>query len=490
MSARILYIIILFVIYIAVIFASPDTAQEDALITARYSRNLVEIGQLVYNPGELVLGTTTPLWAFLISPIFILPYPEPLLIKIIQIFSTLFALASIELATRSLRSRPSSILIIGLCPPTLHMATAGMETAMLCYFGLALNQIAWLETCGQNKPRWRWILLCCLMIATRLDASLLILSIYATTLWHTSPLSRQIQLLKKSFNDAVIVALFSALFLYSIFSFYGLPVPHSMLAKAGVGASSSLIEFQETLVRNLFNLTGFNWPWPRILWPLNILTPLFLIISMYFSLKSSSSYFRITATVVAFYIVAYALFLTVGGAGVFPWYANVPGTLIAISIVGSSIESQRRWITAIATTGVALTASLTLRHSASREISSNHRVGLELSERVPSLVATEPIGYVGFYCRCRILDFAGLVSPQVLSYRRGLRAGWFTKLIYDRRPQYVLLRQGEVDANLGRNIGILFETPQDREWFLKAYVMDYKLTVREGESFELFRQRD
>ena len=40
---------------------------DDAYITFRYARNLAEGLGLVYNPGEWVLGTTTPLWAILLA---------------------------------------------------------------------------------------------------------------------------------------------------------------------------------------------------------------------------------------------------------------------------------------------------------------------------------------------------------------------------------------------------------------------------------------
>ena len=40
---------------------------DDAYITFRYAKNLVERGELVYNPGHRVLGTTSPLWALILA---------------------------------------------------------------------------------------------------------------------------------------------------------------------------------------------------------------------------------------------------------------------------------------------------------------------------------------------------------------------------------------------------------------------------------------
>src|SRR6476661_4103138 len=42
---------------------------DDAFITFRYSRNIVEGHGFVYNPGSQVLGTTTPLYTVLLAAI-------------------------------------------------------------------------------------------------------------------------------------------------------------------------------------------------------------------------------------------------------------------------------------------------------------------------------------------------------------------------------------------------------------------------------------
>src|SRR5260221_10437105 len=42
---------------------------DDAFITFRYSRNIVEGQGFVYNPGSRVLGTTTPLYTLLMAAI-------------------------------------------------------------------------------------------------------------------------------------------------------------------------------------------------------------------------------------------------------------------------------------------------------------------------------------------------------------------------------------------------------------------------------------
>ena len=48
------------------IIPGPRTI-DDAYITFRYAQNLIAGEGLVYNPGEAVLGTTTPVYAFLLA---------------------------------------------------------------------------------------------------------------------------------------------------------------------------------------------------------------------------------------------------------------------------------------------------------------------------------------------------------------------------------------------------------------------------------------
>src|SRR5574341_1248575 len=67
--ARQLYICLAVVIFLVALFAriipGPRTI-DDSFITFRYTRNILAGNGFVYNPGERVLGTTTPLYTFLL----------------------------------------------------------------------------------------------------------------------------------------------------------------------------------------------------------------------------------------------------------------------------------------------------------------------------------------------------------------------------------------------------------------------------------------
>src|SRR5690606_8741405 len=48
-------------------FYQPPNTVDDAYITFRYARNIATGVGFVYNPGERVLGTTTPAYALLLA---------------------------------------------------------------------------------------------------------------------------------------------------------------------------------------------------------------------------------------------------------------------------------------------------------------------------------------------------------------------------------------------------------------------------------------
>ncbi|HEC35405.1 MAG TPA: hypothetical protein ENI39_02600, partial [Anaerolineae bacterium] len=63
---RFLLLVLVLLALAARLVPGPRTV-DDAYITFRYARNLVEGRGFVYNLGERVLGTTTPLYTLLLS---------------------------------------------------------------------------------------------------------------------------------------------------------------------------------------------------------------------------------------------------------------------------------------------------------------------------------------------------------------------------------------------------------------------------------------
>jgi len=76
-------------------------------------------------------------------------------------------------------------------------------------------------------------------------------------------------------------------------------------------------------------------------------------------------------------------------------------------------------------------------------------IGLWLRDNTPpnSSVALEPIGYIGYYSERYIIDFVGLVSPQVLPLRQEDPNHPLANIVLRLKPDYCVLRDAEYEAN-------------------------------------------
>jgi len=106
----------------------------------------------------------------------------------------------------------------------------------------------------------------------------------------------------------------------------------------------------------------------------------------------------------------------------------------------------------------------------------NHmQLGSWLSTHAPARasVLLEPIGYVGWKSKLQVHDVIGMVSPQVLEYRKRfpLTDAWFLRYVRDILPSYIVFQRSEVSENalfLGCGDGI-FKNKDERLWFDTEY---------------------
>jgi hypothetical protein len=122
---------------------------EDAWIVARYARNAVEHGELVFNRGEFVNALTSPLDALLRVALHAAT-PEPMLAhKIVAILLSLATLAiGIALCT-GLAARIVSLSLTALSAPYALWTVGGLETPLLALLITAFAACLW-------RPRQRF----------------------------------------------------------------------------------------------------------------------------------------------------------------------------------------------------------------------------------------------------------------------------------------------------------------------------------------------
>jgi hypothetical protein len=143
----------------------------------------------------------------------------------------------------------------------------------------------------------------------------------------------------------------------------------------------------------------------------------------------------------------------------FPWLRPPARTRAAVALFG------------LVTAGYLSQSALFWRRVQHAETHVRARIGLWLRENTPeqARIAAEPIGYIGYYSRRRLLDEVGLVSPEMVPVNRA-GDGWFAEMLRRSRPDYVVERPGYLIRNRTLNSSVsMFRTGADRAVFLATY---------------------
>ena len=100
-------------------------------------------------------------------------------------------------------------------------------------------------------------------------------------------------------------------------------------------------------------------------------------------------------------------------------------------------------------------------------------IGNWLRQNTPpdATVAMEAIGYQGYHAKRRVIDFAGLISPEVVELFRktGSNAQVLYSIVTRSKPEYIVLREFEVMYNQCFLGGPLFEDGDQRIYFMDTY---------------------
>ncbi len=455
---------------------------EDALITFRYSENILAGKGFVFNPGEQVLGTTTPLLTILlaIGGFVFGTAAIPIFAKImLSVMGLLAGLATCYVIWRAGFRFFTGIvfLVLFLSHPIVMMtSTGGMETPLV--LGLMAGSLLFFQA---RKDMWAGGLLA-LLTLTRIDG------LIWTGLLFLAMTLRERQV---PWRAALV---FGLVWLpWGIFSlvYFGTLLPNSLVAKQIVGADPRVMA-DPTIVSKYINwlISGINIDGTSNLalaWGLACPLGIVGIVAK----RAVISNWLIVA-----FPIAFGLAMFIGRAPtIFEWYL-VPMTWSAIILgaigIGEIIslaflkaKSIPRMLIGVILAGVVLVnIGMALASANTRSFENwrtwqanedglRKRVGewLAANTKPDALVAMEAIGYQGYYSQRRVLDLAGLTSPAVVDIWRESRssAESFRKIITRLHPDYVVLRSMEVDNNSHFHGGRLFDSAMDKIYFASNY---------------------
>lgn len=451
---------------------------EDAFITFRYARNLALGKGFVYNEGQRVMGTTTPLLTMLLGLLGRVAGPEVIPRSATVLMSgsgLLAALLTIPILRRLGVSAFTAVLGMALFFASrliLLTSVGGMETPLVLFF-MALSFYLLLR----RRPAAS-LVVGALLTLTRIDGVVWFAIILAGATFQKKQLPWRGLLL------AALVAL--PWFLFSFFYFDAL-LPHSVIAKRVIGpwASQPYLSLDRLRAFVLWYVEASGYRLNEnmfFLW-------LALLFAGAVTLVARRAIGPAVLVLLA-YPFLYGAFLFAGRAPTFTWYL-VPPLWCAVLVATAGLQrfadlfrgSARGDGLAERLAPLALVllffwtqnAGFAQYHSQfqANEAHTRRAIGLWLQENTPpgSVIAMEAIGYQGYFSRRPVLDLAGLVSPAVVRIHEesDSNAGSFHRVLTTLQPDYLVLRSFEVEQNRHFHGGALFESEQQRDYFGNHY---------------------
>jgi len=389
---------------------------DDLYITLTYARNLAQGKGFVYNRGQPVLGTTTPLYAFIVAGVSRL-FPFLPLDQLAVYFSALAWIGTawgIFYGARRLGHGPWEAVYLALtllCAPQWGIGSFGMEATL---FQLLLTASIFL--CLFDHPVWAGMTLG-LLTLTRGEGGLVFLLLAGYELYRTRHPPWRLFL-----AYGMVAGMWA---LYAIPTF-GSPLPNALQVKMIQGQLGPWNSFHSRLFREW--LPAVYKPQPLFT---HLLEIAFLICGIVYA-AMESRYWLLWAGWGILYVGAYSILKVAG----YWWYLlNILFVLqlfTALGVVGLPKLSKRIALGGEKPVQVIAVLLAVLIAGANLERSFTHASAYKGDHRGPAYVeishwlnehtlpqesvAFVEIGYLGYNTYNHIIDLCGLVSPEILPY--------------------------------------------------------------------------
>jgi hypothetical protein len=424
-------IIIVLLAILARVVPGPRTI-DDAYITFRYARNVLDGNGLVYNEGERVLGTTTPLYALILSGIGLIlggsnaPFPWiSVLVNALADSATCLLLIGIARRLGYLRTGIAAAVIWAIAPMSVTFAIGGMETS---FFIALMTATFYFYSKDRPVPA---ALFASLSLLTRPDSLLFILPILADRIRRILPRSRlNPNPFPISIREGAAFLLPSATWFIIAAIYYGKPLPNSISAKI----VAYHLESHEAFVRLLQHFATpflghltFGTLWIAI--GLVLFTALFLI-GMMTAFRS-----WIGSWSIFIFPICYFVAFSVADPLIFRWYLAPPlpifflGIFLGVDRISQDLKAKLIF-GAFTVVAIFLTLngwSIKPDHGRTRPAPEMAFIKLELIyEEIGKdlknvlgpgqTLAGGDIGALGYFSQAHMLDTVGLISPVSARY--------------------------------------------------------------------------
>ncbi len=391
---------------------------DDAFITLRYSDNLIEGKGFIYNPGSRVLGTTTPLFAAILSVFGLIGFNLIVAARLVGLvceFLTLWLLRGILSESFGRNGWLILSALVLFDPYMSRISVGGMETWLF----LAVTI---------------WSLKLIIKSSSKLSLSMSAVSVWLRAEGIISLLVNAVEHLRRKRTlpmreilPAAVILIFPAMVL---FLYYGSPISQSVIAKSNA------------VGRSFFHV--FNWFLGLNKDPLQAVLTVTMLISLPFVIKRST-FLRLFGIWCGLYLLGYFI----ARPQIWSWYAlPVYFFKCTVTACGASLLINRFRVPDKLKRSVGYTAMviplLLWVYMGHQQGESQLRKNIEkpLKEfcgvniaRTDTVYAHD-IGMIGYYSGAIILDHFGLVWLEYKRYE-----SW-KEILTELKPQWGMLVMG------------------------------------------------
>ncbi len=433
-----------------------DWAYDDPYITYRYAHNLARGLGFVYNPGERVLSTTTPLFTIILALSSFVSLDLPRVANLIGAFS--LALGGLFLwdLANTWKTPIAGWTALFLYPIfTLPAVSLGSEIPL--YITLSLGAFA-------TYARQRYSLTAILAALTSLirpDGVLVPL---------TLALDYCLRIRKPIPRRAVLIFISLTLpWLVFAWFYFGQPLPITLLTKRQQGTMAVSQTFAPGL---LWILEWYKGGWqywleaalalPGIYWLIRFARPWALLLAwnlLYFvayALLGVSRYFWYYAPLVPGFIALVGLGITTIAQFLprviqhFIRFIDQPKakSSLGASILNSGLILAGGLMFVLATAQLSDLRQMSARQD--RRAETYRGIAAWINENTPAdaLIGSLEVGIIGYYTDRRLVDFAGLIRPEV-AQKLGYSASYdeparWTAEVFS--PDYIVIVKGDLEG--------------------------------------------
>lgn len=442
---------------------------DDAYITYRVARNLAQGIGPVYNPGEQVLTVTTPGYALLLAAVSPLSSDFVLLALLLNGLALLAVGALlIDLSRTTLAAAVAVTLTLtfSLLSEALGMETPLYLAAILAAFA-AYRRATNTAADARNQDRWLMATATAAAAAFLLRPDGLLVALAIGIHWLVTARPRTRSRSGAEWKALTVYALLVAPWLLFATAYYGSPVPNTLAAKATQALALAIPRWGAGLLT-----AAGDWA---------LLTPVAAVLALV-GLALALIRRRVDRLPLLLWAALFVVGHVLLGVRSYFWY-YVPLMPVAALLAGDAVAATADWLAArlagrdharlIHTglmTGLVALALLPLFPAATAlaqqpELRRREEAYLQTAETLRTLcVESDPvvgvaeIGLIGYVSNCRIVDFAGLLQPDLahLKLDPAEKMSWAIQRYH---PQLVVLSGG---------VNYPFQVA-DAAWFRERY---------------------